>query len=147
MMSTSVLQGTLDGIIKYLGPFSSLINCHMVNYITDDHWRTYVPQDIQNEMQTAGDIEEALDVFWDSSCSEEKSSKFPNFLRFIEEGKKFTYDCLTDTWLDGTRFRDVLREVGCTVDADDCLKIKEFMSEKKKHEVSENGIETNRLVG
>lgn len=137
MISTSAIQGTLDGIIKYLNPFSALIGCHMVNYITDGHWKAFIPPDIQKEIQTKEDIAEAIDVFWNKADSGVKLSKFTNFIQFIEEGNKFTYDGLTHTWVDDIRFRDILSKIGCSVDAVDCLKIKEFMSEKKNHEVSE----------
>lgn len=137
MITTNAIQGTLDGIIKYLNPFSALINCHMVNYITDGHWKVYIPADIQNEIQTKENIAEALDIFWNhSDTGEMKSSKFTNFLQFIEEGKKFTFDGLTHTWIDDVRCRDILSKTGCSVDSVDYLKIKEFMSEKKNHEVS-----------
>lgn len=136
MISTSAVQGTLDGIIKYLNPFTSFISCHMVNYITDAHWKSFIPQDIQNEIQTTETIAEAIDIFWNTADNGEKPLKLPNFVQFIEEGKKFTYDGLTNAWLDDMRFRDTLSKLGCSVGTVDCLKIKEFMSEKKKHEVS-----------
>ncbi len=80
---------------------------------------------------------EAIDVFWNTDPGyNENLTKFSNFVQFIEKAKPFTYDGLTHTWVDGMRFRDILSGIGCSVDADDCLKIKEFMSEKKKHEVS-----------
>lgn len=142
-MSTSAIQGTLDGIIKYLNPFSSLISCHMVNYITDGHWKAFIPQNIQNEIQTKESIAEAIDVFWNPAGSVEQLSKFTNFIQFIEEGKKFSYDGLTHTWVDGMRSHDILSRMGCSVDAVDCLQIKEFMSEKKNHEVSLKTCMTN----
>lgn len=136
MISTSVIQGTLDGIINYLNPFSSLISCHMVNYITDDHWTTFIPQNIRNEIETKENIAEAINLFWDTVGNEDKLPKYSNFIRFVDEGKQFTYDNLRHTWLDRMQLRDVLNDIGCSVDRVDCLKIKEFMSEKKKHEVS-----------
>lgn len=135
-MSTSAIQGTLDGIIKYLNPFSSLINCHMVNYITDGHWKVFIPQNMQNEIQTKESIAEAIDVFWNTAGSVGQFSKLTNFIEFIEEGKKFSYDGLTHTWVDGVQSHDILSKIGCSVDAVDYLHIKEFMSEKKNHEVS-----------
>ncbi|XP_037032231.1 methyltransferase-like protein 25 [Bradysia coprophila] len=138
MISTIGLQGTLDGIIKYLNPFSPLISCHMVNYITDGHWKTFIPQNIQNEIGTEENIAEALDVYWNhDSVSQEELSKFSNFVQFIEEGRKFSYDSLTHTWIDAVRFRDIMNVVGCSVDSAGYLKIKEFMSPKKNHEVEE----------
>lgn len=110
----------------------------MVNYITEAHWKTFIPENIQNEIQTKENIAEAIEVFWSTTDNgTTKLSKFTNFNQFIEEGKKFTYDGLNSTWVDGIRFRDILSKIGCSVDAVDCLKIKEFMSEKKNHEVSD----------
>lgn len=137
MISTIGLQATLDGIIKHLNPFSSLIGCHMVNYITDNHWKTFIPLSVQNEIRTEENIAEALDVYWNSdSVSQEELSKFHNFVQFIEESRKFSYDSLHHTWIDTEQFRDVLSDIGCSVDSVGCLKIKEFMSPKKNHEVS-----------
>lgn len=143
-ISTSAIQGTLDAIIKYLNPFSSLIGCHMVNYLTHDHWKAFVPQEIQDEIQTKENIEEAIDMFWNDVGNRENVLKFSNFLKFLEEGKKCTYDHLTNTWVDGIQIRDILSNAGCSVDGDDCFKIKEFMSKKKKHEVS--GLNIGLLV-
>lgn len=136
MISTTAIQGVLDGIIKYLSPFNSLISCHMVNYITDNHWKVFIPKQIRNELQTEENIAEAIDVFWNSNVNGKELSNLTNFIRFIEDGKKFTYDCLTHTWVDDIGFRDILSESGCSVDSVDFLKIKEFMSKKKNHEVS-----------
>lgn len=80
----------------------------MVNYITYDHWKAFIPQDIQNEIQTKETIAEAIDIFWNRADNGERPLKLANFIKFIEEGKKFTYDGLTHTWVDDMRFRDIL---------------------------------------
>lgn len=108
----------------------------MVNYLTDDHWKAFIPQNIQNEIQTKENIEEAIDVFWNDVGTRDKLSKYTNFVEFLEEGRKFTFDHLTNTWIDDIRVRDILSEIGCLVDSEECLNIKAFMTEKKNHEVS-----------
>lgn len=86
-------------------------------------------------MQTKENIDEAIDMFW-NDVGKEKLSKFSNFVQFVEEGKKLSFDHLTNTWVDGTQIRDVLSGISCSVDSVECFKIKEFMTKKKKHEVS-----------
>lgn len=111
----------------------------MVNYITDDHWKVFIPQGIQDEIQSKENIEEAIDLFWnDVSTGSNVSnlSKFANFVQFCEKGRNFSYDNLTHTWIDHTQIGVTLTKIGCSSDTVDCLKIKEFMSEKKTHEVS-----------
>ncbi|KAJ6646660.1 putative methyltransferase-like protein 25 [Pseudolycoriella hygida] len=135
MISTSAIQTSLDGIIKYLNPFTSLISCHMVNYITEDHWKALIPPDIRNEIRTEENIEEAINIFWDKTGNEDKLLKYKNFVQFIEEGKKYTIDGLAHACIDTVQLRDTLNKLGCSVNDVDYLKIKEFMSEKKNHEV------------
>lgn len=135
-VSTSAIQGNLDRIIKYLNRFSSFINCHMVNYLTDNHWKVFVPLEIQTEIQTKEDIEEAINLFWnDFECSQK--SNLSTFSRFTAESRTFSLDYLTNTWLSSKEIVDVLHKLGCSMDELNRLQIKEFMSEKKNHEVSE----------
>lgn len=134
-ITSNALQIHLEHIIRYVKPLLPLANCHMVNYLTDNLWDTYVPEEIRCAIDSSAKIDEAIRLFWrhrDRNASSEYQQKFQNFLINYQQ---FTLDGLHSLWLSLDELNDQLANDGCTTRTADCLPIKDFMSAKKCSEV------------
>ena len=124
-MSEDVLLGLRD----FLRPYLSLVNSHNVDYLTRDHWQSFVPEWIRDE---------------------EEINLYDLYEQRRQHGSLATSSAL-DTWLDQLihwrrRFEEVThtrerfeREVLTEKDQQQRKGYKQanrtFMSEKKEHEV------------
>lgn len=136
-VTTCQLQFYLDNIIKYLNPYLSFANCHMVNYLSDNLWDTFIPQEIRKEIRDTSDINEAINLFWNHqnlSLSPE-TNKYPYLQKFLKNYQQYTLDSLKCLWLTFEEINLELLDVGCKMENSDNLQIKEFMSAKKCFEV------------
>lgn len=133
-ITTNALQLHLQIIIRYLKPFLPFANCHMVNYLTDNLWATYVPEEIRREIESPADIDEAIRLFW-RHRDFDASSGYQQFQNFVTNYQQFTLDGLHSLWLSLDELNDQLENDGCQVQTDSCLPIKDFMSAKKCSEV------------
>lgn len=133
------LQLHIDNIIKYLQPHKQLINCHMVNYLTDNLWTTLIPSDIQSEITNVSDIENAIEFFWKTSTNQRSNlnQSFKSLDTFLTNSEKYRMDNLQDVWVSPEDLTKQLSRFGCSLatEHENKLNVKEFMSEKKNHEV------------
>uniref|UniRef100_A0A182NA37 Methyltranfer_dom domain-containing protein n=1 Tax=Anopheles dirus TaxID=7168 RepID=A0A182NA37_9DIPT len=128
------IRHQIDAIIRFLKPNMEFINCHMVDYLTEQHWKRFVPGTIQNELQTVGEYLQAKELFWgqfDPSCDEH--DRFPGVKNFIENTRRYR--------LGGSEAQGVALSLEEFKEAlSDCrketrLKMTELMNMKKCHEV------------
>lgn len=139
-ITTNSLQLHLDNIIKFLKPQLSFVNCHMVGYLTDNLWETYIPEDIQAEVQTDEHVDVAVKIFWNFFDAEgrnlaNESSECSGIQKHLKMCQQYRLDSLKDVWVTPEQLRKELVSLGCCQKEDSGLRIKEFMSEKKNHEV------------
>lgn len=137
-MNTTIasLQLHIDNIIKYLNPHFPLMNCHMVNYLTDNLWMELIPSDIRTEIRTKSDIQNAINIFWKENSSHQQfEHKNHSFHSFLRNSEKYRIDSLTDAWLTSDKLATHWRANGCLGSNYEGIRIKEFMNEKKNHEV------------
>lgn len=138
-ITANCLQLHLDNIIKFLQPQLTFVNCHMVGYLTDNLWKTYIPEDIQADVQTEDHVDDAIKVFWNFFDSEKinsnESSQYRGIQNHLKQCQQFRLDSLKDVWVSPEQLRRGLVSLGCYHKVDAGLCIKEFMSEKKNHEV------------
>lgn len=135
--TTKKLQLHLDTILNFMQPYFSFVNCHMVGYISDKHWQTFVPTAIQQEIQSKEDIDDALNTFWDFHSSTATTSKhsFPHFIEFLNNSQQYRLDQLSDVCCSSEKLFNNLHAANCLPIENTALQIKEFMTEKKNHEV------------
>ncbi|XP_065366654.1 probable methyltransferase-like protein 25 [Calliphora vicina] len=146
-MSTLALQKRLESILQFMAPHWSWVNCHMVNYLTDKHWQNYVPLELQKEISTHFVIEECIEtVFWPSMEDnlEETSSKFPEFIQFTQQAKQHTLHHFKDIIVKPEEFET--KVLGVPTKLKQQIKIKEFLTEKKRHEVEITAELVNDLI-
>ncbi|KAH8254908.1 hypothetical protein KR026_004526 [Drosophila bipectinata] len=131
------LQKRLDGLIDFLNPHWDFVNCHMVNFLTDFHWSTFIPDALRKEIGCREDVELALEeLFWQSCRSK---SKFPNWESFLAQGEQERL----------SNHLELLTTVDQLIDGDENrtqLSIREFMSAKKCHEVELTAALVDHLV-
>lgn len=99
----------------------------MVNYLSDNLWERFVPLELRKEIGCAEDVEMAIDVIWGRSDSD----KFEHLRKFLDESKAFSLTSLKVL----TSLEEFSQRLGVVNNFKDCLSVKEFMSEKKCHEV------------
>lgn len=119
------LKKELDRIIDYLTPYLSLVNSHTVDFIVNDSWQSVIPEDIRTEVNS-NVVSNILNDFWKSESNDNSNS----VLRaFIEEAKLFE--------LPNSKFCFDREELNFTsrLSTKNAVKITEFMSNKKLHEV------------
>lgn len=116
------LKEELDLIITFLKPYLPLANSHTVDFIVNDLWPRVISDDVRLEVDS-NQVQNVLNNFWlhggERSCQ---------INRFLDEAKKYTLEdtnfCVNRGQLD---FRSERTE--------NTVKITEFMSNKKLHEV------------
>uniref|UniRef100_A0A182PRN2 Methyltranfer_dom domain-containing protein n=1 Tax=Anopheles epiroticus TaxID=199890 RepID=A0A182PRN2_9DIPT len=106
----------------------------MVDYLTEQHWKRFVPETMQRELQTTSDYLQAKEIFWGQFDAAKHADTFPGLRAFIENTRRYR---LGGSEAHGTaltldEFKDAL--------AEDCrketrLKMTELMNVKKCHEV------------
>ncbi|XP_052861039.1 probable methyltransferase-like protein 25 [Anopheles cruzii] len=126
----------IDTIVRFLKPNMGFINCHMVGYLTEDHWKNYVPRTIQSELTSMQDYLRAKNIFFaqfEQNTVGEGAPELPAVSAFIEETRKFRFDGaeIQGTVLSLTEFNEGLLNVR----KETRLRLPELMNVKKRHEV------------
>lgn len=138
-VSVQCIQSHLDRVLKYLQPHMHFVNCHMVGYLTDHLWRTFVPEDIRSDITDVADVDKAIDLFWkyqrDPDGFEIEHHKFQGFLRFLKNSRQHRLLASGGIASSVEQLNDHLHLLGYKLEDGNKLQIKEFMSEKKNHEV------------
>lgn len=130
------LQKNIERIIKFLEP-REFINCHMVSYLIDDLWTKFIPQGIRNEINVKEDVDTAVEVFfYQENANPDLIKKHQHLYNHIQRTKTFYLENLDDKLFITTD--EMLGEferlkIPYTKGLD--LSIREFMKEKKNHEV------------
>lgn len=142
MSSTTVatVQSHLDALLRYLQPHLAFVNCHMVGYLTENLWQKHVPEAIRQEVQSAADVDAAVQVFWDFHHSDADTviasaaaGRFGGLVEFLRTAQAHRLSRLSPQLvLTTAQMEDRLRR---TNSSEPSLQIKDFMSEKKSHEV------------
>uniref|UniRef100_A0AAG5DT84 Methyltransferase domain-containing protein n=1 Tax=Anopheles atroparvus TaxID=41427 RepID=A0AAG5DT84_ANOAO len=128
------LRQQVDAIVRFLEPNLGFINCHMVDYLTDQHWRRYVPTGIQRELETYDDYLQAKEAFWGQFSEASPSHKhLPGVQDFIVEASRYRLGgtAVLGTALSLEQFNDALMDSR----KETRLRMTELMNVKKCHEV------------
>ncbi|XP_058053486.1 probable methyltransferase-like protein 25 [Anopheles bellator] len=134
-ISMDKLRQQIDTIVRFLDSSSRFINCHMVDYLTEQHWSNHVPRAIQRELTTVQDYLRAKDTFWGQfeQTTGDGAPKLSAVSAFIEETRKYRFEGaeIQGTALSLTEFNEGLLDVR----KETRLKLTELMNVKKRHEV------------
>lgn len=138
MASVATVQQRIDQILKFMAAKLKFVNCHMVNYLTDDHWTTFVPKAIREEIND-GVCDKSADLIQrflrSGNGYDADLGDYPETKAFVEETRRHTLAGMREVCLGLSEFQRELKKFGCEMSSEPPLKIKEFMSAKKNHEV------------
>lgn len=131
-MPNQLIRARIDSILQFMEPYWAWVNCHMVNYLTDQHWQTYVPKPLKEEILSSDIIQECIEtVFW--PLNDNGMTKFPNFWQFKQTAQQHTLEHFKDIITTKQEFE---QQILCLNELrKETYKIKEFLTEKKRHEV------------
>lgn len=130
------LQKNIERIIGFLD--NDFINCHMVTFLCDNLWTKFIPEEIRNEIKCNDDVATAIKLFFDQeNAPPELIRKHQQLFNHIQKTKTFYLENLpgqklfitTDELLEEFKKRNIPHTTGLN------LTIREFMKEKKNHEV------------
>ena len=127
----------IDKLTQFLEPFKELINCHMVDVLTKNHWKTFIPEVIQSEIKCIEDIKSSINFFWTQREDQEDENlveKHKSLLQFLQHSNSYQLDNF-EYCLNIEKLILKLEEHKIPYEAGLNLKIKDFMSEKKNHEI------------
>lgn len=129
-MSSSQIRACLEEILHFMQPHWEFVNCHMVSYLTEKHWQNYVPAELKHEVPDVESVQSCIEtVFWQNNDGD---NKFSGVKQFVANCRKYYLDKSTDIL---TPMEQLNKALGLVQDDAQNLTIKEFMSEKKRHEV------------
>lgn len=134
-ITTQLIQYHIRNTMEYLTPLLSMANAPMVTYLTENLWKTHIPQEIQDEIQTTSDIKSAADIFWNHLNTDQNdcttNDQFKHFRSFLRKNTEFYLDNLQDVWITPEQLKYKFN-----TQRPNPLPICGFMSTKKNHEVS-----------
>lgn len=135
-VSIQLLQQNILKTLDRLVPLLSMANAPMVTYFTHQLWKTHIPIEIQQEIQTTSDIQSAVDIYWQHLNNDfnhlENNDKFKHFRSFLANTKQYHLDNLDDIWTTPDQLQQIFNNQRTSP-----LPIKGFMNTKKNHEVNE----------
>ncbi|KAH8252213.1 hypothetical protein KR038_002437 [Drosophila bunnanda] len=131
------LQRRIDGLLAFLHPHWDFVNCHMVNYLTDQHWDNFLPEALREEIAGKEDVDSAIEhLFWQGS---ESRNAFLEWKRFLAQGEQERLSL----------HPELLTSVEELIEGQENaaqLSIRDFMSAKKCHEVELTAALVDHLV-
>lgn len=139
MSSPSLLlvQRNIDRVISSLLPFYDFINMQMVPWIVEKHWKTYVDEEIRKEITSKEDVKSAVELFYkQNSPPPELIKKLPALHRHIQHQRSFFLENLDDKlYLTEDELMEEFKRLNMPISTGLSFNVREFMKEKKNHEV------------
>jgi hypothetical protein len=134
------IQKNIDRIIEHLEPSREFINMHLCAYLCDDLYEKHVPDEIKSEINCIEDVLSAIELFLNHHKivdDHRVDRKHQNLYNYILKQKTFYIENLKDKlYLTTDELLEELSKIGIeTTQKGLSFRVKEFMSEKKNHEV------------
>lgn len=124
------LHRHIDSITKYLTPLLPLANCHMVEFITHNHWERLLPTNLRQSLNNM-DLNDAVDQFWTIATHENKDTS--PLSTWINTARSHCLTINNDYCLSTEQLQQRIKHWGADIRPE--IRIKEFMNSKKSYEV------------
>lgn len=62
-ITATKIRHRLDSITRYLTPLLPVANCHMVDFLTENHWETLIPTSLRETLETR-ELNDSVERFW-----------------------------------------------------------------------------------
>lgn len=150
-MATSTIikvQKNLDKIIASLLPHYDFFSIQMVPWLCENLWVKFVPEDIRNEIKCKEDVRTAMELFFQqNSPPKELIKKHPALFKHIEHQKTFYLENLEDKlYLTENELLDEFKRLEIPIQTGLSFDIKDYMGEKKSHEVEVASSIVGKLI-
>ncbi|KAL7042552.1 hypothetical protein ACKWTF_001189 [Chironomus riparius] len=134
----TTVQKHLDLIVKHMEPSRDFVNMHMVAWICENLYVKHVPENIRSEINSVEDVKSAMDLFFQKDKpSIDLIKKHQSLHNKIQLEKLFYLENLTDKlYLTHDEMIDEFKALNIPTDLGLNVHVKEFMKDKKSHEVS-----------
>lgn len=128
-LDVTAVQARLDSVIEDCEQYEDFYNCHMVNYLTDEHWNCFVPEEIRKEIRSSDDVSQAIETLIHQR-KENMSRQFPGIAKYLDARKHQLLESCPELL---TTLEQL--EARLAAATNNQASVKEFMSAKKCHEV------------
>ncbi|XP_049875124.1 probable methyltransferase-like protein 25 [Pectinophora gossypiella] len=123
------IRHNLDSIIKYLTPLLPLANCHMVEFLTHNHWEKLLPRPLTESLDSM-ELNDAVENFWMSLDVKNCTSELD---KWIVNARSHCILANNDYCLTREQLSDRIKAWGGEIKPE--IKVSEFMNSKKSYEV------------
>lgn len=134
----AMVQKHLERIVMHMEPSREFVNMHMVAWICENLYVKHVPENIRNEITSIEDVKSAMDLFFQQDKpSIDLIKKHQNLHNKIQLEKSFYLENLSDKlFLTHDELIDEFKALNVPTELGLNVHVKEFMKDKKSHEVS-----------
>ncbi|XP_041981322.1 methyltransferase-like protein 25 isoform X2 [Aricia agestis] len=122
----------LDAITSYLKPFLPLVNCHMVEFITENHWETYLPKSLRDYLDSC-DLDVAVQQFWNVYSNPKSVTETTELIKWVNKARSHCLSANNDYCLTVPQLEDRITSIGGVLKPE--IKVSQFMTSKKSYEV------------
>lgn len=123
------LHRHIDSVTKYLTPLLPLANCHMVEFITHNHWERLLPTNLRESLNNM-DLNDAVDQFWTIATHKNKDTS--PLSTWINTARSHCLTINNDYCLSTEQLQQRIKHWGADIRPE--IRIKEFMNSKKSYE-------------
>ncbi|XP_047997987.1 probable methyltransferase-like protein 25 [Leguminivora glycinivorella] len=123
------LRNHIDSLLSYLTPLLPLANCHMVEFLTHNHWETLLPKGLRETLDGMA-LDQAVEEFW--NVQNEECGKSPLAL-WVHTARKHCLSVNNDYCLSVDQLEQRIKDRGGVLPRE--IPVKEFMNPKKSYEV------------
>ncbi|KAI5646225.1 methyltransferase domain-containing protein [Phthorimaea operculella] len=124
------IHHALDSTLEYLTPLLPVANCHMVEFLTQNHWHKLLPKSLTESLDCL-ELNDAVENFWDSAKNAHNGNTELN--NWVKNAHKHYIKANNVYCLTREQLQDRIRGWGGEIKPD--FKVKEFMTSKKSYEV------------
>uniref|UniRef100_A0A2A4K2Y0 Methyltransferase domain-containing protein n=1 Tax=Heliothis virescens TaxID=7102 RepID=A0A2A4K2Y0_HELVI len=126
----SKLRHHIDSITKYLAPLLPIANCHMVEFLTQNHWEKLLPSPLRKTLEGL-ELNDALGEFWTTASGQETKASLLS--AWITKARSHCVAVNNDYCISAEQLQERIRTWGGDVRPE--IRVKEFMTSKKSYEV------------
>lgn len=116
---------------KFLSPLLPLANCHMVEFLTQNHWEKLIPKDLRNYLEKC-ELNDAVSEFW-KYAEEEVLDCHQPLSKWIHNARSHYNSVNNEYCISKKHLEELIISFGGKIKSQ--VKITEFMTSKKSYEV------------
>ncbi|KAJ8720005.1 hypothetical protein PYW07_012048 [Mythimna separata] len=121
----------IQSITRYLTYLLPIANCHMVEFLTENHWDRLLPSSLREYLDGL-ELNEALEQFWNAAEGQETKDK-SELASWVRTARSHCMSVNNEYCLSAEQLQDRIKSWGGKILPE--IRVKEFMTSKKSYEV------------